>query len=138
MTVETKDKLEKWANQNLDALIESDSLTKEEADEMIKETQVSLTMLKEIEEAEVKAVDSEERRKLEEMKNTAMIQIEQQKQKFSWSHFLADCGKTLGFTIVSFELYKRLQAILLEFEKTGHITSSAGRQLKLPDWKWKF
>ena len=138
MQVETKEKLQEWASQNLDILIEAESLSEEEQKAAIEEAKVSLTMLKEIEEAEAKAVDAEERRRVEEMKTNAMIQIEQQKQKFSWSHFLADCGKTIGMSIVSFELYKRLQAIILEFEKTGHITSSAGRQLKLPDWKWKF
>ncbi len=137
MKVETKEKLEEWAKQNLDALTE-DSLTLEGIEERSKQAQMSLAILKEIEEAEAKAKDAEERTRIDKMKTEAMIQIEKQKQKFSWSHFLADCGKTLGMTIVSFELYKKLQAILLEFEKTGRVTSSAGHQLKLPDWKWRF
>lgn len=137
MNVDTKERLDDWAYQNLVSLTD-EKLTNEEIEIRSKQAQVALTMLKEIEEAEAKAKDAEERTRIDKMKNEAMIQIEQKKQKFSWGHFLADCGKTLGMTIVSFELYKKLQAILLEFEKTGRITSSAGHQLRLPDWKWKF
>ena len=133
MKVETKQKLEEWANQNLDILVSADSLTKEELDAAKDEVKTSLTMLKEIEEAEAKSADAEERRKLEEKKTAETLQIERDKTKFSWKHFAADCGKTVGVAYLSYWLYRKLQEAMFTFEKDGYVASSAGKQLRLPN-----
>lgn len=121
----TKELMEAVIAQNLERINSMGDTT--EKFDLMKETKDFIAVQKELEEAEAKVIDATERRRLEEMKTRATIAIEENKQRFSWTHFLADIVRTGIVFLGSYELNRAVQNKLLKFEETGHLTSHAAR-----------
>lgn len=78
--------------------------------------------------------DKKERRRIDEDRNKAMAEIENNKQKLTSGRVIFEMAKLLvpmGVSLVGYSIFQRR---VLQFEETGRITSTAGRELHLPKW----
>lgn len=76
--------------------------------------------------------DKEEKRRIEEERNKAMIQTERDKQKITWGRAALEMSKVVVPTVLTMIGYNVFQKRVMKFEETGRITSTAGRDLHLP------
>lgn len=128
----TKDLLEDVIVQNL---TEAKNNSFDEGNiELVKQTAQLITIKKEIEEAEAKVLDAEERRRIEEKKTDELTAVENRKLK--WSKI--STGLTLGVGVlvallnVGYDWSKHV--VDLDFERENVIKSYAVRSAKFFDF----
>ena len=125
----TKDLLEEVIVQNLTDIQDTPSIG-EAGIELLKQTGQLITIQKEIEEAEAKAIDAEERRRIEEKKADELAAVENRKLK--WAKI--STGLTLGVGVlvtllnVGYDWSKHV--VDLDFERENVIKSWAVRSAK--------
>lgn len=91
-----------------------------------------------IEEMHNRNMEDLERRKLiqhmdiEDARNTTQIMLENTKQKITWQKVLFEAGKILLPLTISIIHYNNAQKRILSFEEHGRIVSTPGRELHLP------
>lgn len=128
----TKDLIEEVIVQNLTEA-KNNSLDESSA-ELVKQTTQLITIQKEIEEAEAKVFDAEERRRIEEKKTDELTAVENRKLK--WSKI--STGLTLGVGMlvallnVGYDWSKHV--VDLDFERENVIKSYAVRSAKFFDF----
>jgi chemotaxis protein histidine kinase CheA len=86
---------------------------------------------------EMEKMKLEEHTKVEEKRNEAALNLEHEKQKLTWQKVAFEAGRILLPTILSAAVYFKAQRKVLEFEETGRINSTPGRELRLPKFPWK-
>lgn len=80
--------------------------------------------------------DKNEKRRVDEEVRKAQVEVESSKSKLTAGRVIFELSKVLLPTALSIGAYAYFQKILLQFEETGRLTSSASRGLNLPKF-WK-
>lgn len=115
-------------------LEEIDNLTNgsQEQQRMIDDLTKLVDSLNKLNQTEYEKLDKDGRRKIDTMKNQALYELEQKKSELSWQRVTFEMAKVIVPTVISIGAYEHFQRRILEFEETGRITSTAGRELHLP------
>lgn len=74
----------------------------------------------------------EEHNRVERERNEANLAVEREKRKISWQRVAFEFGLILVPLFMNRSTYFKAQGNMLEFEKTGRVTSTVGRELHLP------
>lgn len=77
-------------------------------------------------------LDKEARRRIEESKNSTMLDCEKEKQRITWQRAGLELAKVIVPTLISIGAYNVFQKRMFFFEKDNRVCSSTGRQLQLP------
>lgn len=131
MKDETMKLLENVISKNLENLKDSD-YDNENRKKIAGETCELLDRLNEAEGKQMEFWDKEDRRELEREKNESMVQIEQEKNVIPKSKMILEIARIVVPVVVPMIAYGIYQKRLLEFEETGRVNSTAGRELHLP------
>lgn len=131
MTEQTTSLLESVISENLEMLKETDH-DNENRRKITAETCELLDRLTEAEGKQMEFWDKEDRRELEREKNESMVQIEQEKNVISKPKMILEIARIVVPVVVPMIAYGIYQKRLLEFEETGRVNSTAGRELHLP------
>lgn len=129
----TKDLIEEVIVQKLTDIQGMDDMS-ETSIELMRQTGQLITIQKEIEEAEAKAIDGEERRRIEEKKTDELTAVEN--RKLRWAKI--STGVTLGVSVlitllnVGYDWSKHV--VDLDFERENVIKSYAVRSAKFFDF----
>lgn len=78
--------------------------------------------------------DKEQRRRIDEERNKEANQIERDKQNLTWGRVCLEMGKVVVPMALSLVGYNVFQKRVMKFEETGRVTSTAGRELHLPNF----
>lgn len=78
--------------------------------------------------------DKQERRRIDEKIKEATVNAELKKQELTWGKVGIEAMKALAPLSVSLLGYNVFQKRILRFEETGRLTSSASRELHLPNF----
>lgn len=98
-----------------------------------------LERLTEAETANEKWFDNQERRTIDRERNSAMIEVETEKNKLDWKRGLIEVSKVVvpaAVSLITLSQWSRKFERMLKFEETGHFTTSASRELHLPKLKF--
>lgn len=131
MTETTYNLLEEAVQQQLARVSTFDSETKEGKEALTKAVHL-VELLITADKDNTDYYDKQERRRIEDDRNKAMVEIERDKQKLTWGRVGLELGKVIAPILVSFVGYNVFQKRILKFEETGRISSTAGRELHLP------
>ncbi len=104
----------------------------QEQQRMVDNLQKLVNSLNQINQTEYDGYDKQERREIDKLKNQALYELERKKSEMSWQRVTFEMAKIIVPTIISIGAYEHFQKRILEFEETGRITSTAGRELHLP------
>lgn len=104
----------------------------QEQQRMVDDLTKLVDSLNKLNQTEYEKLDKDGRRKIDTMKNQALYELEQKKSELSWQRVTFEMAKIMIPTIISIGAYEHFQRRILEFEETGRITSTAGRELHLP------
>lgn len=104
----------------------------QEQQRMVDDLTKLVDSLNKLNQTEYDKLDKDGRRKIDAMKNQALYELEQKKSELSWQRVTFEMAKIMVPTIISIGAYEHFQRRILEFEETGRITSTAGRELHLP------
>lgn len=90
-----------------------------------------------LDQTEMDAFDKQERREADKVKNQQLLELEKQKSKLSWDRVTFEMAKIGVPLIGSGILYLIAQRNVFQFEETGRIVTTGGRELHLPNiWRW--
>ena len=71
--------------------------------------------------------------------NSAMIQVETEKNKLDWKRIVLEASKVIipaAVSLITLRQWSCKFERMLKFEETGHFTTSASRELHLPKLKF--
>jgi hypothetical protein len=132
MSGETAQMLEDAIVNALEAIDAHNLGTKERSEAVSEVCKLSETLIA-IEHDADEYEDKVERRKIERDKNDSAVQLEAERQKITWQKVALEFGKILIPSVLSIAAYDMFQRRVLNFEENGKITSTAGRDLHLPN-----
>lgn len=75
----------------------------------------------------------DEHSRIEKERNEASLELEKQKQKLSWQRVAFELSKVIIPIVGSGILYFKASRDMYQFEENGRITSTPGRQMRLPN-----
>lgn len=104
----------------------------QEQQRMVDDLQKLVDSLNKLNQADYDAYDKQERREIDRLKNQALYDLEKKKSELSWQRVTFEMAKIIVPTVISIGAYEHFQRRILEFEETGRINSTAGRELHLP------
>lgn len=99
---------------------------------LIKRIEKLSEVLTQAELANAKAVDDAERRRIDEVRNENMVQLEKQKQKMDWKRWALEVAKIVFPVMAPLVIWRKSFVEMIRFEETGRFTSSASKELRLP------
>ena len=143
MTQETMEMLESEIQNEISNLRYYND-TEDERDAKAKSAAISdvtklLERLTEAETANEKWFDNQERRVIDRERNSAMIQVETEKNKLDWKRIVLEASKVVipaAVSLITLRQWSCKFERMLKFEETGHFTTSASRELHLPKLKF--
>ncbi len=103
-------------------------------EKLIDEVAKLTNILNEEDKKDYEKFDKQERRRIEEERNQEMAKIEMAKQDLTWKKVIMEVAKTFGPSVLTMIGYNLFQKRILKFEETGRLTSTASRELHLPNF----
>lgn len=76
--------------------------------------------------------DNQERRRIDENRNSSSAEIEKLKQNLDWKRLSLEIAKITIPVFVPLIIWRKSFVEMVTFEETGRFTSSASRELHLP------
>lgn len=142
MTQETMEMLESEIQNQITDLANYDVTDEKEAkakSAAVGDVTKLLERLTEAETANEKWFDNQERRTIDRERNSAMIEVEAEKNKLDWKRGLIEVSKVAipaAVSLITLRQWSCKFERMLKFEETGHFTTSASRELHLPKLKF--
>lgn len=131
MTDETLNLIEEQIRSDLGRLDEfNDDQTKRS--KAVQDLAKLMEKLTEAENARDHWYDNQERRRIDENRNSSSAEIEKLKQNLDWKRLSLEIAKITIPVFVPLIIWRKSFVEMVTFEETGRFTSSASRELHLP------
>ena len=117
------------------AVLNSDILEQSERSKAIQDIVKLAEQITNAESVRDKAIDDQERRRIDEKRNNSTSEIEKLKLKFDWKRMLIEGGKIAIpalINLVTLHVWKSKFDMMLKFEESGSFKTAASKEVKLP------